>query len=136
MTPTKAARLGTTINTDAMTDEEAVYKTLKDTLKDIPFCDLIVGLVRQHETVWNSRDEATTTVEEQKAKLEKNEADIRVLQDQKSDLEGDKGTLVMERDAAAVLARDQATVANEKHRLQLEKAEALIKSLQDQKAEW
>jgi hypothetical protein len=105
-------------------------------LQDTHFRDLLLGLARQHETVLESRNSATTIIEEHKAKFQEKEAIIKVLQEEKVELEKETGELVLERDVAAVLARDQATVTNEKHTSQINKAETLIKSLEDQKAEW
>lgn len=109
---------------------------LLGSLQDTHFRDLLLGLARQHETVLKSRNDATTTNEEHKATFKKSEALIKVLQDQKVDLENDKSALVLEKDTAAMLTCEEATVANKKHILQITKAEGLIKSLEDQKAEW
>lgn len=128
MAPAKAARHHNSTISDAMLIEEA----LKGTREDAHFGNLVLGLVKHHETILKSRNAATITTEEQKAKLEKNEAIIQVHENEKVELEANKVASVMERNAAAVQAGEQM----KKHTMQLEKAEILIKSLEDQKAEW
>jgi chromosome segregation ATPase len=123
---------------------------------DPHFRGLLLELAKHHETVLESRNSATSANENHVMEIKKKEGIIKVLQDEKVELEKEKvelgkervelenvnavlekekRELALERDTAVVLARDNAALSTQVNSLKVEKLEAITKTMLDEKAE-